>query len=137
MEIKLDNLDLAIQLSALGWYVFPMGQNKRPMIPTAHPEGDDLRGVCRGECGKLGHGYHDAVMGFDAVYDYGKRRTRQPQRLWVWLVENPGCLWWTWIITGKKTGQTDSTSLMRFWRKTAKRLQFAGQPKIQRAADCT
>lgn len=70
---KMDNLDLALRLSTLGWYVFPQGQNKRPIVEIAHPEGDPLRYTCKGECGRLGHGYHDAVTGFDAVIDLWER----------------------------------------------------------------
>lgn len=64
-----DNLDLAMQITSLGWAVFPCKQDKTPLIPSAHPKGDPLRGKCSGECGRLGHGYLDAVTGFDAVYD--------------------------------------------------------------------
>lgn len=35
----MDNLDLAIKLSTLGWKVFPCGQDKQPIIKTAHPNG--------------------------------------------------------------------------------------------------
>lgn len=69
LNTDFDNLDLAIQISSLGWKVFPCGQDKSPLVPVAHPKGDPLYKVCRGGCGKLGHGYHDAVTGFDAVYD--------------------------------------------------------------------
>jgi hypothetical protein len=64
-----DNLDLAVQISSLGWRVFPCKQDKSPLMPSAHPKGDPLRGKCFGECGRLGHGYFDAVTAFDAVYD--------------------------------------------------------------------
>jgi putative DNA primase/helicase len=56
-----NNLQQALDLAALGWYVFPCQADKKPALPSAHPEGDPLRGKCRGECGKKGHGFHDAT----------------------------------------------------------------------------
>jgi len=63
-----DNLDLAIQIASLGWYVFPCGQNKTPLLLSAHPAKDDpLRGKCHGECGQDGHGWHDGTTDFDKI----------------------------------------------------------------------
>lgn len=42
--------------AARGLFVFPLARTKRPAIPSPHPE--DRR--CKGECGQLGHGVHDA-----------------------------------------------------------------------------
>lgn len=40
------------------WPVFPLKpRDKRPLFPAAHEPGH----ICRGECGKLGHGLNDAV----------------------------------------------------------------------------
>lgn len=42
-----------------GWPVFPCRPgSKLPAIPAAHPEGGSS---CAGECGRLGHGFHDAT----------------------------------------------------------------------------
>jgi hypothetical protein len=46
--------------ASLGWRLFPC-RGKVPLFPTAHPPGDPLRGVCKGECGKGGHGLYDAT----------------------------------------------------------------------------
>lgn len=59
------NLILALELSAIGWYVIPFCITKDgvklPTIPSAHPEGDPLRHKCAGDCGRDGHGYNDAT----------------------------------------------------------------------------
>ncbi|MFE0460491.1 bifunctional DNA primase/polymerase [Kitasatospora sp. NPDC058965] len=49
----------AVALSALshGMPVFPLGRTKRPAIPSPHPDNR----TCRGECGRFGHGVHDAT----------------------------------------------------------------------------
>lgn len=52
----------ALWYASIGWPVFPLGVGgKLPALPNAHPKGDPLRGVCKGECGKLGHGCLDAT----------------------------------------------------------------------------
>ena len=50
---------VALRYAALGLPSFPLAPGrKEPAIPAAHPAGDP---VCRGECGRLGHGFHDAT----------------------------------------------------------------------------
>jgi hypothetical protein len=47
----------ALHAAARGWLVFPLTvRGKFPIIRGAHPTGHP----CRGECGRLGHGFHDA-----------------------------------------------------------------------------
>lgn len=58
----------------LGFNVFPIERGgKRPAIPNAHPEGDELRGICKGECGKLGHGFHDARSDVNWIMAMGRK----------------------------------------------------------------
>ncbi|MFJ9693661.1 bifunctional DNA primase/polymerase [Kitasatospora sp. NPDC101183] len=42
-----------------GLFVFPLARSKRPAISTPHA--DLASRNCRGECGQLGHGVHDAA----------------------------------------------------------------------------
>ncbi|WP_369183764.1 bifunctional DNA primase/polymerase [Streptomyces sp. Y1] len=42
-----------------GLFVFPLARSKRPAIPSPHA--DLASRNCRGECGRLGHGVHDAA----------------------------------------------------------------------------
>lgn len=56
----------AIYYAIRGWQVFPL-RGKVPAIPTAHPAGDPLRGACKGECGRHGHGVLDATTDLDVV----------------------------------------------------------------------
>jgi len=60
-------LQIALSAQSRGLDVIPLNAWKRPAIRSAHPEGDPLRGKCRGACGLPGHGVYDA--------------TRDPQRL--------------------------------------------------------
>jgi Bifunctional DNA primase/polymerase, N-terminal len=49
----------ALRYAAHGWPVFPVRPGgKTPALPTAHPEGGT---PCTGECGRTGHGLHDAT----------------------------------------------------------------------------
>ena len=63
-----DNIRKAEALTRIGLAVFPVlvtpdpdnpyKTRKRPAIPAAHEQGDP----CKGECGKLGHGFYDATL---------------------------------------------------------------------------
>ena len=55
-------LAAALRYAAAGWPVFPCkAATKVPAIPAAHPPGDPAACTCRGECGRQGHGFHDAA----------------------------------------------------------------------------
>lgn len=61
----------AVSYATAGWRVFPLRpRSKQPMINNAHPEGDPLRGTCTGECGRDGHGFHDATTDLTKVFEW-------------------------------------------------------------------
>jgi hypothetical protein len=54
--------ETARRLADRGWSVFPVTPNEKlPAIPAAHPAITRQRRPCQGECGRLGHGVHDAT----------------------------------------------------------------------------
>jgi hypothetical protein len=78
LEFKIDALtydgvecglaNAAMQYAEWGWKVFPLGErSKKPGLRNAHPQGDPLRGKCKGECGKLGHGVLDATSDMEQI----------------------------------------------------------------------
>jgi hypothetical protein len=61
-------LQIALDLAARGWSVFPLAPGtKLPAIPATHPAGTALRRSCRGQCGHPGHGVHDATTNTDLI----------------------------------------------------------------------
>lgn len=61
-------LTAAFDLAHQGTAVFPLwARGKNPRIPNAHPEGDPLRGICHGECGRHGHGLYDATTDLSTI----------------------------------------------------------------------
>ena len=64
-------LTAALGYAMAGMPVIPL-RGKVPAIPSAHPEGDPLRGKCHGGCGRLGHGVYDASSDPEQVADLWK-----------------------------------------------------------------
>lgn len=63
-----------ILASTAEWYarqgipVFPLAPgDKKPLLRNPHPAGSPERVTCRGECGKDGHGLHDATIDVEKV----------------------------------------------------------------------
>lgn len=50
----------AVELAVHGFTIFPL-HGKIPAIGAAHRVGDPLRGICKGGCGRNGHGLFDAT----------------------------------------------------------------------------
>lgn len=58
----------AIWYASWGWPVFPLRYwSKLPAIPSPHELGSRERAECKGECGQLGHGLHDATTNMTKV----------------------------------------------------------------------
>jgi len=67
----------AVQYANWNWPVFPLAEHShKPFIRSAHPDGDPLKGVCKGTCGRAGHGFNDA--------------TANPNRIAKWWGKHPG-----------------------------------------------
>lgn len=63
-----DALTAALVWAEKGWPVFPLRSgDKIPAIPNPHPKGSKERAECSGQCGKLGHGVHDASRDPDKI----------------------------------------------------------------------
>jgi|HubBroStandDraft_3_1064219.scaffolds.fasta_scaffold20295_3 hypothetical protein len=61
----------AHQYADAGWPVFPIRRGEKlPLIPSAHPEGGSR---CTGECGRAGHGFHDAVTDHATIDRWWRR----------------------------------------------------------------
>ncbi|ADT97886.1 bifunctional DNA primase/polymerase [Mycolicibacterium gilvum] len=56
----------AIAWALQGVQVFSL-RGKTPAIPSAHPAGDPLRGACKGDCGRHGHGVLDATTDLPTI----------------------------------------------------------------------
>ena len=66
--MRTDLYACALAAARRGWYVFPVAPGgKRPAIPAAHGPDEAARATCRGECGRLGHGLHDATRDPEAI----------------------------------------------------------------------
>ncbi|MFZ3558366.1 MULTISPECIES: bifunctional DNA primase/polymerase [unclassified Streptomyces] len=57
----------ASEAARRGFHVFPLGHGKLPAIRSPHREDPPGTPACRGECGRPGHGVHDATNELDVV----------------------------------------------------------------------
>jgi Bifunctional DNA primase/polymerase, N-terminal len=62
----------ALEYAGRGIPVLPL-HGKLPRIPAAHAPGDPRYQQCKGECGRLGHGVHDATCDPDQVRQWWRR----------------------------------------------------------------
>lgn len=65
-------------LCSCGWSECPSA-GKHPWLGVAHRKGDPVRGQCKGQCGRTGHGVHDATTDLGQIAE--------------WLARWPGCNW--------------------------------------------
>jgi hypothetical protein len=70
MAADRDCLGQALAYAAADWPVFPCKPGfKVPAFPSAHAPG----GTCTGECGREGHGFHDATTDQARISDWWRR----------------------------------------------------------------
>jgi hypothetical protein len=75
-KAKATILQAALWYASIGLPVFPLGVGgKFPIFKNPHAEGTTERATCKGECGKVGHGCHDA--------------TTDPEVIRGWWANNP------------------------------------------------
>lgn len=64
----------AIAYAERGWRVFPLApRGKEPLFANPHRHGDPLRNTCKGECGRFGHGVHDATSEIEVIRSWWGR----------------------------------------------------------------
>jgi Bifunctional DNA primase/polymerase, N-terminal len=109
----------ALDYAQRGIPVLPL-HGKLPRIPAAHPPGDPLYGQCKGECGQLGHGVHDATC------DPG-----QVRKLWRrWPGANVGLRTGVLFDVIDVDGTQGRDSLQRFLTKHAGAVPIGG-PRVR------
>lgn len=69
-------LDAALDAAERGPVFSLAPRSKVPAIASAHPVGDPLRNKCRGECGRDGHGLHDATTDLERIREWWERWRR-------------------------------------------------------------
>jgi hypothetical protein len=62
----------ALEYAARGVPVLPL-RGKLPRIPAAHGPSDPLYGQCKGDCGRQGHGVHDASTDLEQICAWWER----------------------------------------------------------------
>jgi Bifunctional DNA primase/polymerase, N-terminal len=67
--------DAALEYAARGVPVLPL-RGKLPLIPAAHRPGDPAYQQCKGDCGRQGHGVHDATTNPDQLQAWWERWPR-------------------------------------------------------------
>lgn len=71
LRSSIDNRAYAVAYCEAGAAIIALYPfSKIPSIPSPHPYGSPERGVCKGECGQLGHGFHDASSDAEWAYEH-------------------------------------------------------------------
>jgi Bifunctional DNA primase/polymerase, N-terminal len=134
----------ARELAGRGWAVFPVRPGgKTPLVPAAHPDGDPAGRGCRGRCGRLGHGCHDATTDAAVIASWWSRWPSAnigvacgPSALLVVDLDGADAVaWWAGQVQRYGTGPTRTSATPRrggyhlWYRHPARQLDQPARPR--------